>query len=736
MPTHSALRRIVFVAIPLALSCHDAPTSPGSNPLAPPGSPARDASPGSTQGPVSIPIPSVNYPGGGALAWTSTGMTVPAWTSYVVTVSGRTTASRNPAATQCSPGVTFPAEGSYGPSGTSYYELLVAAGWSSGGSSPSAISLNFVGYGTSGGNTATSDTLFTWSSGEIVVSRSGLAGVVGGGDPYCAAGLYLLSTTQAISLTTFDGQELSLSPSAVAVRSGTDVTFTATSRGAVVATPNWRFDVDSGVTNATTICGGLSGPNPCLVTVRTSGVLRASKNVQGRMRVAAARVRVYTNFTLTGEPSDVVRGDSVRFTPKLDGATGPAARWLWRGDDSTVVAAPCAAQTDSCVWVPQSSGTMWAYTAATGGDSASKHVSVAPPKLTLSASPTSLLTGDSSAFTVTANGAPLVVQGWAFRVDSGGGPGAVVGSPWGNCSPGMTQCSNAISASGTVIVLGTVRGVSSEDSVHLSVTSGCSSPSRIVSGGGFRATRSSDCMPGGDELSQPGGDVGPEDGSDCASMDSLLATTLPPTAATLALLSNQERHGGPSAETEEFDTFCALTGCTRDATPNEGMNILLSAIHSGEWIYTQGGYRGGIEPPKDIPSRHGDCTDLAWFSTTDALGSGWPHNYDNHLPTRLFHDLSTADLARAGYRRVPYDSAQVGDIVVRGGHAGVYGGTFTGPGGDYGIWGWANNGLPATPKRDNKDGFTGWYNFKWNYDDHHNEVDPEFFRPLVVVPCV
>lgn len=503
MPTHSALRRIVFLAIPLALSCHDAPTTPGSDALAPPHFPARDASPGTPQGPVPIGIPDVNYPGGGAVGWTATGLTVPAWTSYVVTVDGRTTATRNPAATQCSPGVTFPAEGSYGPSGTSYYELRVAAGWSADGTTPSSIQLNYVGYGPSGGNTATSDTLFAWSGGQLYVQRSGLAGVVGGGTPHCEAGLYLLSTTQAISLTTFDGQELSLTPSAVAVRSGTDVTFTATSRGAVVSTPNWRFDVDSSVTNATTICGGLSGPNPCLVTVRTSGVLRASKNVQGRMRVAAARVRVYTNFTLTGEPADVVRGDTVIFTPKLDGVKGPAARWLWRGDDATVFAAPCAAQTDACSWVPQSSGTMWAYTATSGGDSASKHVTVSRPTLTLTASKTTVAApGEDVTFTVTAS-RPVTVLGWSFDTSSSAmnriassGPSlskfsarsnkaartssqlavpssssklASQGSAWGNCGPSSQQCTNFIATSGTVDVLASVNGDTVRASVPVNV---------------------------------------------------------------------------------------------------------------------------------------------------------------------------------------------------------------------------------------------------------------------------
>jgi hypothetical protein len=60
-----------------APSCHDAPTASDRDRLAPPLSATRDASPGTVQGPVHIPIAETNTVGWGTLPWTGTGMTVP-----------------------------------------------------------------------------------------------------------------------------------------------------------------------------------------------------------------------------------------------------------------------------------------------------------------------------------------------------------------------------------------------------------------------------------------------------------------------------------------------------------------------------------------------------------------------------------------------------------------------------------------------------------------------------------
>jgi hypothetical protein len=354
------MKRFLLVVLVCSTGCRDVPTAP--EPLQPPGSALRSV----TQGPFTIPIPPESYPGGGGLGWTNTGMRVPAWTSYVVTVSGNTTVSANQDAITCNPASEYymGAVGSYGPAGTWWHELAVSVGfyWN-GNDSPGTVGL--------------SDTLFAWDAGVLAVSRSPIAGATNGSGG-CVEGLYLLSSGQTVSLETFDGKELTVTPSSVAVRRGTAVTFTATSQGSIVPTPNWRFDVDSGVTNETTACVLYSGPNPCTVTVMNSGKLRVSKDVQGRMRAAVANVQVYTSFDLTADRTQVPAGETVSFTPLLDGAPGEASKWRWRGD-STDVPNPCAAIVNHvCQYAPAQSGTMWAYTAESGGDSASVHVTVVP----------------------------------------------------------------------------------------------------------------------------------------------------------------------------------------------------------------------------------------------------------------------------------------------------------------------------------------------------------------------
>ena len=96
--------------------------------------------------------------------------------------------------------------------------------------------------------------------------------------------------------------------------------------------------------------------------------------------------------------------------------------------------------------------------------------------------------------------------------------------------------------------------------------------------------------------------------------------------------------------------------------------------------------------------------------------------------------MTPASLAAVGYRRVSPDSARAGDIVVRGGHAGVFLGYNDAYAG-LGVWGYANNGLPAKPDRANLDGDTGWYNFATLTDTKGNTYAPEFFRALVVTAC-
>jgi len=172
---------------------------------------------------------------------------------------------------------------------------------------------------------------------------------------------------------------------------------------------------------------------------------------------------------------------------------------------------------------------MWAYTADTGGDSASKHVTVRPPSLQLTASKSTLeAPGQDVSFTAMGNGR-LVVLGWSFTEDGGAmdrvalsrpslsltpassdeagslrsdrtlprsirnmlkplgrtaderarpsqmaAPAssrklASQGSAWGACSPSSTNCTNFVGVSGTVDVLASVNGDTLRVSVHVTV---------------------------------------------------------------------------------------------------------------------------------------------------------------------------------------------------------------------------------------------------------------------------
>ncbi|MEP6992219.1 MAG: hypothetical protein ABJA80_14905 [bacterium] len=184
---------------------------------------------------------------------------------------------------------------------------------------------------------------------------------------------------------------------------------------------------------------------------------------------------------------------------------------------------------------------------------------------------------------------------------------------------------------------------------------------------------------------------------------------------------------GPFVSDAITDDLCnAVDGCSREVSAGESAALLSYAQNDGDWIYTQGGRQGGSEPPVNIAARYGDCTDFTWNATIKALGSAWPHAYAQKLSTSNFHSLSDIMLEGRGYRRIGAADARPGDIVVRAGHAGVY----VGPSYDGKVWGWANNGLPATPDAGNQDYLTGRYNFA-----NRNGYAPEFFRPLVRIPC-
>lgn len=204
-----------------------------------------------------------------------------------------------------------------------------------------------------------------------------------------------------------------------------------------------------------------------------------------------------------------------------------------------------------------------------------------------------------------------------------------------------------------------------------------------------------------------------------------------------------ERHrGGPNAGADAFaepvnrdlavaDAVCdAVQGCVREATVAESDAIKEAALAEPEWTYTQGGAKGGSEPERNVGTKHGDCTDFTMSVVKKVFGDLWPHPWTSKINTGMFRGFNADQLRAAGYARISAENARPGDIVVRGGHAGIYLGRDA-----QGRWiGEANNGYPAYPDGANRppyqDKLTGSYNFSPT-----TEHSPQFFRPVIPIKC-
>jgi hypothetical protein len=231
------------------------------------------------------------------------------------------------------------------------------------------------------------------------------------------------------------------------------------------------------------------------------------------------------------------------------------------------------------------------------------------------------------------------------------------------------------------------------------------------------------------ELSEPGEDIGPETPETCnVGASGIGALTGSDIYAAYLRGQSEERQSGPSAGDPPAVAVADVLAlpcfqCTpRQANAQESAAIYQAALNSGEWTYTQGGARGGTEPQKDVNGKVGDCTDFTWKTTMDALGSSWNHGWNQKLNTEMFRTYEAAQLAAHGFARITIMEARPGDIVVRGGHAGVLQEINSN-----GVMGIANNGLPATSGgQANKDGITGAYNF-----ESRNGINPTFYRPII-----
>ncbi|HEX2781093.1 MAG TPA: hypothetical protein VHM30_16455, partial [Gemmatimonadaceae bacterium] len=170
----------------LAVACGpDAVTNPlrGPAPAAPSFSlEGDDGGPGGggMLGPVNIEIPKTNL-GSGAVPWTGTGMVIPAYTAFIVNVTGTVNLTPNPKVAECWPDHKPPygAEGSWGPLGDPYYhQLAVGIGFQY--QANGALGWIYGGIRGDGGSAASSDTGWVDKDVEVFVSRSGVYHEIGG----------------------------------------------------------------------------------------------------------------------------------------------------------------------------------------------------------------------------------------------------------------------------------------------------------------------------------------------------------------------------------------------------------------------------------------------------------------------------------------------------------------------------------------------------------------------------
>lgn len=400
--------------------------------------------------PLSIPGNNLN---GAVQAVSSTGITVPAGTYYRVRVVGTVTASRNGLYGSCFPTHVTPWVGTWGPAGTPAYELIVQLQWRyASGGSPSPLA-----YASTSSSAIRSDIKYADQDVVILAGRTGIAGA--GSHPTCApspgVGAYDLSSNQTVYVEKVtDVAHLVASPSYI--KTPTQVTFTASRDDSLtLQVQSWHWQPNGG--SAITPCWWL---NPCQMTVSSSGTMTVYTNVGP----ATAQVTLYSNFDLDADKSTVAPGDTVAFTPKYDGVAGPAACWQWVPDTGSPDAKICNDASVPRKMAMTTSGTMWAFTAETGGESDSKHVSVVVPTLTLTASPSSGVAPASVTFTPSwSDGHPITaVTQWVWVADILPGASSV------SCGT-STPCATTLAETGTMTVWVIRNGQPHSAQAHVNV---------------------------------------------------------------------------------------------------------------------------------------------------------------------------------------------------------------------------------------------------------------------------
>jgi hypothetical protein len=318
----------------------------------------------------------------GKVPWTSTGITIPNNTSFVVNVSGIITAARNPHWDPNDP--TCSMCGEYGPAGDwggDHYQSRTLG-----------VKLRldrvdgsqmYLAYGPMGRSdpTVRTDTIFTNWGGTIWVAREGMHPTgcwpVGGGQE--CDGKYLMSGTQTVEVLRV-APTMRLVASKTRVVAGTPVTFTPLNQSnqQVQDITWWHWEAPSPV-------GGACAPNdgqPCTFTVNQTGRMAVWANLDGRSQFSYSDyvMVVPPKIKLVASKTKAVVGEVLMYTasPDPDYVSMSISGWRFRPDDTTKVATtPCGAGAVTCADSARTSGTMWVYGTVHGvADSASAHVDV------------------------------------------------------------------------------------------------------------------------------------------------------------------------------------------------------------------------------------------------------------------------------------------------------------------------------------------------------------------------
>lgn len=213
--------------------------------------PRRDGLPGATTLTGAFGVQATNDVNEGAFGPISLGVNIPARSRYVVHITGQITVSPNPSAT-CSP--SFPAVGTVGPRGYDQ-ELGIEVLRTAGG----YINLHYPAGST---DVLESDTVWTGSAIDLLLSRSGIIGSVN--CPDGTHGLYALSGQQTITVNVIEvvpRNTAVLTPdTALKMKSGDTLTLSVypkypdTGEHMFVQSPNgpgWVFLPDSSASNPT-----------------------------------------------------------------------------------------------------------------------------------------------------------------------------------------------------------------------------------------------------------------------------------------------------------------------------------------------------------------------------------------------------------------------------------------------------------------------------------------------------